>query len=262
MVRDGSSNSRWRLAQRTPPARSSNQSRSAALPPRASCWRRHVRSSVPARGMESVKTDACASAIQTHTTVRPDAREPEAGEPAQQGNSLNRAPADPRTPRTRWPPSACGASRMTPPTAKGPHPNHAGGPWDEPKLSLDPEAVHCYPDRTTGGHRQEQPIRGSGAGSPSAPISTLRCGADTPPPQAPWQRSQANGSEPQNVLVERDSPSGLCSAAAHARQPAVAAIDDGRDKHDPTVSPEQRWELRSGPDSHDGLQHQSLRQAR
>ena len=210
--------------------------------------------------MESVKADACASANQTHIAVRPDAQEPEAGEPAQHGSGLNGAPADPRTPQTQWPPSADGDCRMIPATAKDHHPGHAGGPQDEPELTLGPGAVHCYPDRTNGGHHQGQPKRGNASGSPSAPKSMLRCVADIPPPPELWQMSPANGSSPRNALDEPKSPIGLYSAAGRARQPAVAAIGGGLDRHDPTVSPTPRWVHRFWPNSRDALQHQSLPQ--
>ena len=116
-MRVGSSNSRWRLAQRRPAARSSNQSRSAAVPPRASCWRRHCNTSVPATVVQSLKAEACANAIQIHTAVRADTQGPKAGGPAQRGSTANEAPADQRSPLSQWPPSTVDTCRMTPLTS-------------------------------------------------------------------------------------------------------------------------------------------------
>ena len=211
--------------------------------------------------MESVKADAYASAVQTHTAVRPGTQEPEAGGPTQQESTANEAGADQRKPQSRWPPSAFGACGMTPPTAKGHHPGIGGDPQGQSELSHYPGAAHCCPDRSNGGHRQERPRQGNASGSPSGPKSGLRCVLGTPPPQGLWQRPPANGSAPRNALDERDTLTGLCSPATLARQPAVAAIGGGREKHDPRASPTPRWVHRFWPNSRDGLQHQPLLQA-
>ena len=176
----GSSNSRWRLAQRRPPARSSNQSRSAAVPPRASCWRRHCNTSVPATGVQSLKAEACANAIQIHTAVRADIQAPKAGGPAQRGSTANEAPADQRSPLSQWPPSTVDACRLTPLTSTGPRQWKRADPQGESRQSHHPEAGHCCPDRTNGGHPPEPPIWHCIRLAQRAEINApLRCGHST-----------------------------------------------------------------------------------
>ena len=199
-MRVGSSNSCCRLAQRRPAARSSNQSRSAAVPPRASCWRRHCNTSVPPTVVQSLKAEAYASAIQIHTAVRADIQAPKAGGPAQRGSTANEAPADQSSPLSQWPPSTVDACRVTPLTSTGPRQWKRADPQGESRQSHHPEAGHCCPDRTNGGHPPEPLIWGTASGSPSGPKSMLRCVADTPPPRAPGQRPPTNGSAPRSAL--------------------------------------------------------------
>ena len=202
----GSSNSRCRLAQRRPPARSSNQSRSAALPPRASCWRRHCNKSVPATVVQSLKAEACANAIQIHTAVRADTQGPKAGGPAKQGSTANEAPADQRSPLSQWPPSTVDACCVTPLTSTGPRQWKRAHPQGESRQSHHPEAGQCCPDRTNGGHPLEPPTRCTEYCSPSGPKSVFRCVAVTPPPQALGQRPPTNGCAPRSALGAHGSP--------------------------------------------------------
>ena len=149
---------------------------------------RDSNTSVPATVVQSLKAEACANAIQIHTAVRADTQAPKAVGPAQRGSTANEAPADQRSPLSQWPPSTVDACRVTPLTSTGPRQWKRADPQGESRQSHHPEAGHCCPDRTNGGHPPEPPIWGTASDSPSGPKSVLRCVADTPPPRALGQR--------------------------------------------------------------------------